>query len=493
MVTCALQVSAQVINYEIDESFNSGLLFNRGAVSDVLSTQIDTYMIMGMFFPNTASPLTAGAMISNAGSLYNSLSIGGLKVIAYKNEYLQFGQGIRRFNIPGGTNQVFRFEFQKSAYSGPLSNVAYDAMVMEDDHILVAGRFFTDSTLMGTAESHLGLRQLCMIDSTGAPVPEFPMIRCAEPVNAYISSVRELSTGEYIVSGTFNEIEGHYSPKIAKLNADFSVNTDFPQIFGNSGQAVFVNLIDSDDRIWVIFGPNMTILGEPDYASRMLRLMPDGSIDEGFDAPICIAAPAGTYEAPVEPRVIAAGAIEDEDNTFIIHGDFYEVNGEHRRRLAKITDEGALIEGAFESLGADSAVWGNWTGPSGPVMGAGIRVVKKLPDGKLLLGGQFSSFGGEPYSCLVRLQPAGFVGTDDREGRGALKVYPNPARNHFRIELPEGMEALQTAELCDMQGRVVQSWPAGQGEFAIDGLPAGMYVVRAAARNMVFTEKLVVE
>ncbi len=485
-----------MINYEIDESFNSGLLFNRGAVSDVLSTQIDTYMIMGMFFPNTASPLTAGAMISNAGSLYNSLSIGGLKVIAYKNEYLQFGQGIRRFNIPGGTNQVFRFEFQKQAYSGPLSNVAYNALIMEDDHILVAGRFFTDSTLMGTAESHLGLRQLCMIDCTGAPVAEFPMIRCAEPVSAEIKTIHQLSTGEYIIAGSFSEVDGHAYAKLAKLNPDFSVNTEFGHVFGTSGVLVSTAFVDSQDRIWVKFAQNMTILNQPDYPSRLVRVKPDGTLDEEFDAPVFSGYLNGTYENPTVPNeTTAIGVVEDADDTFILYGQFTEINGNHHRRLAKINDSGEVIEGAFESLGPDSSVWGNWTGPFGSVMSAKIVSIEKLPDGKLLVGGQFSSFGGEPYSCLVRLQPAGFVGTDDREGRGALKVYPNPARNHFRIELPEGLENVTRITLQDASGRLVMDRALQQAvrSLNVSHIPSGIYLVKVHTPQHIFTSKIVLQ
>ncbi len=77
---------------------------------------------------------------------------------------------------------------------------------------------------------------------------------------------------------------------------------------------------------------------------------------------------------------------------------FIEINGAPYRRLAKIQDDGNVIPAAMEGATPDSAVWGGWTSPSGPVMGAGISVVEKLPDGKLLPGGRFSSFGGEPYN-----------------------------------------------------------------------------------------------
>ena len=81
------------------------------------------------------------------------------------------------------------------------------------------------------------------------------------------------------------------------------------------------------------------------------------------------------------------------------------------------------------------------------------------------------------------MQHAGFVKTDDREGHSTLKVYPNPARNDFRIELPEGAQHLESVQLWDLQGRAVRAWSAAQSQFATEGLPAGKYVVRTSTRD----------
>lgn len=84
--------------------------------------------------------------------------------------------------------------------------------------------------------------------------------------------------------------------------------------------------------------------------------------------------------------------------------------------------------------------------------------------------------------------------TDHRAGRQLLKLYPNPASDRFRIEMPEGTaEHLQTVELHDIQGRHVCAWPADRSPYTMDGLPAGMYVVRAGGPEGVFTQKLVIQ
>jgi len=494
IIICAGKLPAQVIDYTIDPSFNSGELFTRGEVSDLLLTSTGDYMVMGMFsFQNDL--IEHGSLITNTGQLLEPNISGTVYAKNYQDKLLFFspGMGITDYS---GTLTPFFFEFQKSAYSGPLSAYVYDAMITPEENILVAGRFFTDSTLIGTSQTSLALRQLCMVDSTGAPVPDFPMLRCNQPVDATINSIRKLSTGEYIISGHFAEVEGHLSHKIAKLNADFSVNTEFESPFGAEGYHVYVLFIDSQDRLWVFRPIQTNVTDYPNYQSLLVRLLPDGTVDTTLQDNVFttylvsdIINPQNAFSTT--PYII----LEDEDGTFILGGSFIEINGEPHNRLIKIQDNGEIIQNAFGGMSAEEGVWENWTPGVGPIAGTSISQIIKLPDGKLLLGGTFSSFGGEPYNCLVRLKPDGFVGIDKKEGRGKLKIYPNPAESFVTIELPQGDDVIKTVEILTMQGRVikqVQNYKQAD-KLSLAGLVAGVYIVTARTDDGIFTQKLVVE
>lgn len=492
IITCVGALSAQVIGYTIDLTFNSGILFNRGQVYDLMLTSQNEYMVMGSFF-GYDSPIEAGSLISNTGQLVEANITGGYNVIEYQNNLLQFGSYLSVVSFDGFFTSFF-FEFQKGAYSGPLSDYVYDAMVTPDENILVAGRFFTDSTLLGTPQSHLALRQLCLVDSTGAPVPDFPMLRCNQPVDATIRTLHKLSTGEYIISGHFAEVEGHQSHKIAKLNADFSVNTEFTSPFGIEGYEAFVEFVDSQDRIWTLLSQNTKLVDYPDYPSVLVRLLPEGMVDESFEVMVFT-----TYAGDDPFYLFNTGPtniVEDEDGTFILSGQFVEVNGESHNSLIKIHENGEIISNAFGAIGPDEAVWDDWWEPiEGPVAGRFINNIIKLPDGKLLVGGQFSTFGGEPYSCLVRLQPSGFVGIDEKEVRGKLKLYPNPAQSFITIKIPQGNDVINTVEIITVQGKVVKQIQNfnQDDKVSIVGLVAGIYIVTARTDSGVFTQKLVVE
>jgi len=487
ILTCALNLSAQVMNYEIDPEFNSGNLLNRGGVSSTLIHTDGSVLVNGNF-QNWDSPAGNLCLLNANGSLNVSLSSGGgtAKLSFYKQGYLIYGGtgGINYFNLPGEFDPDFYFEFFKSIYSGPLPDYVRDAYIDENNNILAAGRFFTDSTLTGTNMAAQGLRQLCMIDSTGVPVPGFPMIRCAQPVNSEIYSIKKLSSGKFIISGFFQEVEGHQTNSIARLHADYSVDTSFVSPLQSNVYSI-VQHIDYQDRIW-IFLEYGTLTTNPDSQVLHARLLSDGSVDETFQSPVIKLEIGGELYDSSFSRIF-----EDSDDTFIMVGQFSHYNDTVRRGVLKIYDNGYIVPQVFENFGADEAVWVGWIAS----FGAEINSITPLPDGKLLLGGQFSSFGGEPYSCLVRLQPSGYVGTKNVVTKNELTLYPNPAENSFTIKLPNHQPEFLQIEIYDLTGRsvLISTNQHSDHPVNVENLITGIYFVKAFNGNGIFSGKLVIQ
>ena len=358
------------------------------------------------------------------GQLDEAYGAGAIKFTFYLNHLLGYGGGVLYRVDPNSPDlgQSFRFEFQKPAYGGFISSAVNDILIKDDSLLIVGGIFFTDSTDL----SPNSLRQLCMIDSTGAPIPGFPMVKC-EPVDARIHSIDSLSTGEYIIAGSFSSVNGHLTNNIAKLHADFSVDTSFVSVFGNQGGAV-VGEIDSIDRMWVRIS-NGYLNSNPDSLVYFLRLLSNGDLDTSIQIPTFT-----SYYNATNPFETGSTIALLDDNTILLGGNFVEVNGEYHKTMVQLYADGSIVEGTFENLSADEAVWDNWEPALGPIAGTYIRIIKKLPDGKLLLGGSFSSFGGEPRNCLVRLRPDGYVGVDEYEKpKVKMTIFPNPANGFVTV------------------------------------------------------------
>ena len=473
-----IATNGQDLDYSIDQNFNSGLSLTRGTVGDMVLLENNQFIIIGSF--TSFSEVCCSALFNSNGSLQTNLGIGGQEISIYNNTILQYGNVIRRFTFGSQTLLIesFDFEFQKSPYNGFLSNEVLDALIEPDDNILAAGRFFTDSLDISPET----IRQLCRIDSTGAPDPGFPMLHCATPEDAFVRDMEMLSDGSYILTGFFTEFGGYPYNQVGKLNPDFSVDTTFINSFEEGGIG-FIKLIDSQDRIWLRMSSSNLIGEAPFFGSSVVRLLPDGSVDPNFVRPLLLN-PNGASGLGRMNDIV-----ELPNGNFILVGVFYEVSGHPRKHIVMLEDNGTVIEGVFESFGPDEAVWGSWNNIPA------LTSISLLDDGKILLGGQFSSFGGEPYSCLVRLQPQP-VTTSDQIKKQGLVIYPNPATGHFTLRLPDGESPVKIVEIFDLHGRVLRQWRTPSvfgGSYSVEGLAAGVYVVKVETLQSRYSQKLIVE
>ncbi len=466
---------AQVISYEIDPSFNTGEYFQRGSVTNIEQYQ-NEIIVTGNFtsVPNTANwwtNLTSNGVVLNTSQFGSS---GQQKVKQYLSGFVAGSPLLGVVNEQGQTSYPFQFEFLKGAYfAGGIPIQVTNFLVYQDSLLLVTGSYYTDSLNLGPGSA----RQLCLVDSTGAPIPDFPMVNC-EPFGSNVLTIDTLSNGDFIIAGKFSHVNGHPTRNVARLNADFSVDTSFqsPLIGSTTG---FVKYIDSQDRIWMTNGSNGALIGLPDVHLSIFRLLPNGEQDESFAIPDVVR----HFEGNAVSTHIA-DVLEYEGGYFLLNGYFNEYNGEDHFGLLMINDDGSAIEGAFEGLGALEATWAGYT------FYPGVTEIQPLPDGKLLLGGRFSNFGGEPYSCLVRLQPNGIVGVKEREV-GKLKLYPNPAQNTLSVVTPD-QQPLNRIEVYELSGRLVLTLAKPSKSFDISELPSGIYEVKGSTASGIFAEKLVV-
>ena len=127
-----------------------------------------------------------------------------------------------------------------------------------------------------------------------------------------------------------------------------------------------------------------------------------GALDSSFD-------PGASTDYQI--RTVSLQA----DGKLIISGDqFTEFDGVTRHGLARLHSDGSLDTSFDPGARADDVDY--------PGTGF-IRAVLLLPDGKLLVGGQFTLFNGVARSALVRLNPDGSVDTNYDAKLDANNVY----------------------------------------------------------------------
>ncbi|HQQ63098.1 MAG TPA: delta-60 repeat domain-containing protein [Pseudomonadales bacterium] len=184
--------------------------------------------------------------------------------------------------------------------------------------------------------------------------------------------------GKILVGGAFTSVNGVSRSRIARLNPDGGLDSSFDPGAGANDNVRAIAVMN-DGRILV--GGDFT---QFDGVSRQryVRLNSDGSRDQ-------TASSGDVFNGAVNAIVI------QPDGKTIIAGDFTTFRGvsSSRKRIVRLSVSGT-VDGSFTTgLGADAA----------------IRAVTLQPDGKVLVGGDFTHFHNTAKSRFVRLNANGTV------------------------------------------------------------------------------------
>ena len=192
--------------------------------------------------------------------------------------------------------------------------------------------------------------------------------------------------GRVLLSGEFNVIDGVARNRVARLTADGALDSRFDPGSGADG-AVRALAVRADGRV-VLGGDFTTVHGVA--RNRVARLASNGALDMGFD-------PGGGANGTVRALVAQA------DGSVLVGGDFSTVAGVARNGVAQLFANGALDFGFDPGDGAN----------------AGVFALAVHADGRVLVGGQFTTFDGVARSRIARLDADGALDSSFDPGTGA--------------------------------------------------------------------------
>ncbi len=262
----------------------------------------------------------------------------------------------------------------------PGVNNFVDVITLQPDgKILVAGAF---TTLGGggtgvTARSYIGrLNPEGSLDATFNP-----------GANSFVLSVAVQPDGKILVGGTFTALGGGTGTTarnfIGRLNPDGSLDPTFnPGANGN----VLTLALQSDGKILV--GGDFTTLGGS-ARSNIGRLNPDGSLDTTFTP----GASGGVLDGAVWALLV------QPDGKILVGGDFTLLGG---------GGTGSTPRNFIGRLNSDGTIDAEFN----PGANSFIQSFALQPDGKIVVGGGFTTLGGggtgmTPRSRIGRLNPDG--------------------------------------------------------------------------------------
>lgn len=189
----------------------------------------------------------------------------------------------------------------------------------------------------------------------------------------YVNSVQVQPDGKVLIGGAFLFYNGVARNRIARLNSDGTLDASF-----NPGQGadnhVYVVALQPDGKI-LIGG----VFDSYDGVSRthIARLNSDGSLDPTF------------FNSSPNDHVRAI--VVQPDGKILVGGDFNFYNGVSRNRVVRLNSDGS-VDFSFDPPFGSTSV---------------CTTLALQPDGKVIVGGSFDTFGPATNTRIVRLDSAG--------------------------------------------------------------------------------------
>ena len=314
----------------------------------------------------------------------------------------------------------------------------YTLAVQPDQKILVGGAF-TNSPGIGLAR----------VNATGSTRDSNFL---ASALGGVVTALAVQRDGKILVGGNFTNLAGAQRSGLGRLNADGSLDASFNPIVtgGPNGSIVRCLAIQPDGKI-LVGGNFFSLAGQSRYC--LGRLTENGSLDTGFTPPTG-AVPlfeAGVTSLIVQSNgsIIACGEMREANPNWTTYVERLNSDGSLSARLIYVTspspavhyveciarqaDGSVLVGGYFDWFDNNAQLHRNLlrldaSGQVDPTFTAGadmpVSALAIQADGKIFVGGVFTSLAGQARRSVGRLNADGSLDSAyDLQATGNAWIY----------------------------------------------------------------------
>ncbi|MEP6931024.1 MAG: T9SS sorting signal type C domain-containing protein, partial [Flavobacterium sp.] len=419
----------------VDQSFNIGTAFNDDV--NAIAVQQDGKIVLGgKFTAYNGSTANRVIRINQDGTLDNTFHSGsGLNKEAVQVIKIDSSGDITvggSFNGLYDGSEVNRLFFLNS--DGTLKTDFYTGSGPGSSSVLALENN-TDGSwyIAGSFSVFDGLNQgrLAKINLDGEYDTAY--LSAGIGFNDSVLKVLSLDNKQTMVFGNFSKFNAAPAPKIARLLENGTLDSTFN--FGQTGANNVIKTAVLQDDGKIVFAGNFTKYNGV-TCNRITRILSDGTVDgtfhinSGFNNQV--------YAMAIQP-----------DQKIILGGNFNLYNNLPARRIIRLLPNGLPDAGFKVGLGANAI----------------IDVIQIQPDGKILAGGRFTSFDGNLFAGLVRLNSDGSIDFSFNTGAGFDK-------NVYAIALQSDQKIIVGGSFLTYNGtsqkRIVRLNPDGSLDAAFD-------------------------
>jgi uncharacterized delta-60 repeat protein len=281
--------------------------------------------------------------------------------------------------VPVTRNRIARMNENGSldtTFNPNANGDVYTIALQRNGKVLLGGQFTTLSPNGGATVTR---NRVARVNQDGTLDTSFN-----PNANNFVFSIAVQADGKVLLGGQFTTLSPNGGAavtrnRIARVNQDGTLDTPFNP---NANSFVFSIAVQTDGKI-LAGGQFTNVVGMA--RNFIARLNQVGTLDTGF--------------SPFANGSVNSIAVQP-DNKILVGGLFGSFGGQARNRIARLEIDGRLDQTLFISVQH-----------SNPDLETVVFATAVQPDGKILIGGGFSSAGGIPRPNLARLNSDGTLDT----------------------------------------------------------------------------------
>ncbi len=544
-------------NGSLDTTFNPGTGPN-DEVSSMAILNNDSIIIVGNFTSYNGNASKRIARIGSNGGFDSTFNSGaGLNNSVYAMSIQSSGNIIisGAFSLYNNfqNNRIARLNADGTLFNSSANNTVYCTATQIDGKILIGGKFTSyngESKITITRLNVDGTLDTSFNTGTGTQSPFGPGV---------INAIAIQNDGKIIIGGDFTYYNGIKKNYIVRLNIDGTLDNAFTNTL-SSGSTVNNIYIQNDGKIIIVGGgffpynsiarlnvngsfdasfmANVANIGGVNTAAiqsdekiiiadggtnikRISRLNIDGTLDTSFNT--------GTTFTSTNGKVvdIYTCAIQN-DGKIIFGGLFQTLNGVSLKSIARLNSNGSFDNTfnnglnnipAFDigtcrvnsiSLQNDGKLIVGGQFSTGGLSPGGLRISNLCrlnvdgtidtalaetnsiifttsiqSDGKIIIGGLFTLFGDYGLNYIARIKGGNSLSiTNTVLNKNTMGIYPNPSRGVYALKTNE-MNAGKSICIYTILGQKVYDAVISSNETTIDisNQPKGVYLYKVFGEN----------
>jgi uncharacterized delta-60 repeat protein len=319
--------------------------------------------------------------------------------------------------------------------------------------------------------------------------------------------------GNIILGGGFNSSTIFPRNLYGRLYSFGTFDSSFASVFNNNS-GYRINCINTLPDSKIIISGTFTAIGSFN-AGYIARLNSNGGLDTSFSTNNC-------------NSEVICNQIQN-DGKLIIGGAFTLSHGISRNRIARLNYDGTLDASFNPGTGANGIIrtisiqsdgkiiiGGDFTTYNGVSsnyvarlntdgtldttfnIGTGangiVRTTSIQSDGKIIIGGDFTAYNGIGRNRIARINNTAAL-SNNRFKKNILNIFPNPSSGYFTLQIDNLIE-MKTVEVYTIIGQKIYSKQLTENESTLDlsNQPKGVYIYKIVGLNREMESgKLVIE